>query len=473
MAETPLDAVRRLHAKLEKRKTYAKKWSDYYEGKRPLLFASPEFSQLSGGLFDGFSDNWCQVVPDAMVERLCPMGFRLEDGTLDKDAWKAWRSSECDVEFGLAALEALLSGRSFVMVWKPDGVNTEITFEHASQAIVEYVPGRRRVRKQALKVWTDGSLDYAVLITPDVVYRFERTADGMTEWRPRQTGLRRAETAHLPNPMGEVFMVELPNRSRLKAHPRSEIETVAPLQDAVNTLWAHLLTAADNLAVPARAILGMDRPTREIVDPESDEVVGEEDLPIAPFRRDRLLWLEGRDAKIAEFSAADLTNYTNVIEVAVRHIAAQTRTPASYLTGEISNVSADTLTATESGLVAKVQEVQRHLGAALREVMRLEAKAAGETDRAAALALGSVIWRDAQFRSDAQYADALTKFKAIGVPDEALWERIPGVTPDQIERWKSMRTDQAAAVVGGDLASMFGTKPDPADQAPEDVAPTQ
>jgi hypothetical protein len=465
MAETPLDAVRRLHAKLERRKTYAQKWSDYYEGRRPLLFASPEFSQLSGGLFDSFSDNWCAVVPDAMVERLCPMGFRLEDGTLDKTAWRAWRSNECDVEFGLAALEALLAGRSYVMVWRPDGINTEITFEHSSQAIVEYVPGQRRKRKQALKVWTDGALDYAVLITPDVVYRFERQANGTDEWKPRQTGLRRSDQAHLKNPMGEVFMVELPNRSRLRGKPRSEIETVAPLQDAINTLWAHLLTAADNLAVPARAILGMDRPTREITDDEG-EVVGEEDLPIQPFRRDRLLWLEGRDASIAEFSAADLTNYTNVIEVAVRHVAAQTRTPASYLTGEISNVSADTLTATESGLVAKVQEVQRHLGAALREVMRLEAIASGEAGRAEGLALGSVIWRDAQFRSDAQYADALTKYKSIGVPDEALWERMPDVTPEMVERWKSMRTDQAAAIVGGNLASMFGAKPDQEEEPP-------
>ncbi|AKY02152.1 portal protein [Streptomyces phage Nesbitt] len=463
MAETPLATVRRLHAKLVKRKTYADKWSSYYEGQRPLLFASPEFSQMSGGLFDGFSDNWCQVVPDAMVERLRPVGFRLEDGTLDKAAWKAWRSNECDVEFGLAALEALLAGRSFVMVWKPDGINTEITFEHASQAIVDYVPGRRRVRRAALKVWTDGTVDYAVLITPKVVYRYERLANGTDEWKARRTGLAPQETAHLANPMGEVFMVELPNRSRLRGKPRSEIETVAPLQDAINTLWAHLLTAADNLAVPARAVLGMDRPTREITDDEG-EVIGEEDLPIAPFRRDRLLWLESQNASIAEFSAADLTNYTNVIEVAVRHVAAQTRTPASYLTGEISNVSADTLTATESGLVAKVQEVQRHLGAALREVMRLEALAAGDVARAASLALGDVIWRDAQFRSDAQYADALTKYKAIGVPDEALWERMPDVTPDMVERWKSMRTDQAAAIVGGDLASMFGSKPEPGEE---------
>ncbi len=234
---------------------------------------------------------------------------------------------------------------------------------------------------------------------------------------------------------------------------------MAPLQDAVNTLWCHLMTAADQLALPARAVLGMDRPTREILDSEG-EVIGEEDLPIDRFRSDRLLWLEREGASIAEFSAADLTNYTKVIETAVQHIAAQTRTPPHYLLGQMVNISADALTAAESGLVAKVAERQRFFGASLREVMRLEALAAGDVGRAEGLALGDVVWRDAQYRSDAQYADALTKYKAIGVPDEALWERIPGVTPDEIERWKSMRNDQAAAVVGGDIAGLFGVKPE-------------
>lgn len=464
MAEAPLDMVIRLRAKLERRKHAAQKWSDYYDGERPLLFASPEFSAQSGGLFDGFADNWCQLVPDSTVERLVPMGFRLADGTIDNVAAEAWRRSECDVEVGLALLEALISGRSFALVWKPDGVNTEITFEHVSQAIVEYAPGRRRLRSAGLKVWDDGTYEYATLFMPDVVYRFQRPCDQAGQWETRRAGLAPSEPANFPNPMGVVPLVEIANRSRLRGSPRSEIQNVAPLQDAVNTLWAHLMTAADQLALPARAVLGMDRPTREILDADG-EVIGEEDLPIDRFRSDRLLWLEREGAQIAEFSAADLTNYTKVIETAVQHIAAQTRTPPHYLLGQMVNISADALTAAESGLVAKVQERQRFFGASLREVMRLEALADGDVARAEALALGSVIWRDAQYRSEAQYADALTKYKSIGVPDEALWERIPEVTPDEIERWKLMRDDQAAAIVGGNMAGLFGPKPDEVTEA--------
>ncbi|MEU5149732.1 phage portal protein [Streptomyces yangpuensis] len=439
--------------KLGRRRKRIKTFSDYYNGEHVLKFASPEFKGQSGDLFEGFADNWTQVVPDAVVERLVPMAFRLEDGSLDEQAWKSWRRNECDIEVSLAFLEALITGRSYVLVWKPNGVDTEITFQDASSAIVEFKPGTRRERAVGMTVWADGSKEKAALFFPDVVYWFARDKSqtgSAAEWQ---------QTDEKENPLKIVPLVPLENRSRLHGKPISEIANVIPLQDGVNTLWAHLFTASDQLALPARAILGMDRPTREILDADG-EVIGEEDLPIDRFRSDRLLWLEREGAQIAEFSAADLTNYTNVIAVAVRHIAAQTRTPPSYLTGEMVNISADALIASEAGLVSKTQERQRFFGAALREVMRLEALASGDAARAEKLRLGSVVWRDAQFRSEAQYADALTKYKAINVPDEALWERIPGVQPDEVERWKSMRTDQAAAIVGGNIAGLFGPKPE-------------
>lgn len=452
---TPIQDLEHLHGKLKKRAARVARWSRLYDGDAPLKFASPEFATQTGGLFEGFSDNWCQVVPDATVERMVPVGYRLESGELDKAAWRAWRRNECDVDVSLALLDALITGRSFGLVWKPAG-ETVISFHDVDQAIVEYVPGKRRVRRAGLLLWGDGEYDRATLFYPDMVFKFRRKGSG--PWVQESAG---------SNPMGVVPLVALENRARLRGKPVSEIATVAPMQDVVNTLWAHTLTASDDMAAPARAVLGMDRPTREILDDETGEVIGEEDLPIENFRRRKLLWLEREGASIAEFSAADLANYTRVIEVAVRHIAAQTRTPPSYLTGEMINVSADALVASEAGLVAKVTERQRFFGSALREIMRLEAIAAGEPERASALALGSVVWRDPQFRSEAQYADALVKYKAIGVPDEALWARMPDTTAEEIERWKSMRTDQAAAILGGDMAAMYGIKGE-AEAGPED-----
>ena len=456
--ESPQDMVTRLRAKMKRRADVAKTYSDYYDGDHPLKFASPEFSSLSGNIFAGFSDNWCQVVIDSALERMVPLGFRLGNGDIDTVAGEAWRRSECDVEVSLALLDAMASSRSFGLVWKPDGESTEITFEHISQCIVEYVPGSRRKRSAGLKVWQDQDLEFATLFLPDRVYRFQRMSPDGGQWENRTAGLGKDESPHFENPMGEVPLVELANRQRLRGKPSSDIANVIPLQDSVNTLWAHLMTASDYLAVPARAVLGMDRPTKEILD-QDGEVIGEEDLPIERFRSDRLLWLENEGPSIAEFSAAKLSNYTQVIEKAEQHIAAQTRTPPHYLLGQMVNISDDALSAAESGLVAKVTERQRVFGAALREIMRLEAIASGDPDRAEQLAKGSVVWRDPQFRAESQYADALTKYKAVGVPDEALWERIPDVDSNVVERWKSMRDDQAAAIVGGNVADLFGPKP--------------
>ncbi|MFE9335266.1 phage portal protein [Streptomyces sp. NPDC007063] len=470
--ESPRDVVIRLRAKMRKHEQAADTWSRLYDGEQDLLFTSPEFALQTGGLFDDFADNWCQTVPDTKVERMQPMAFLFADGEPDTAAWEAWNRSQCDVEYPLAALEKLVCARSYASVWRPDGETTEITFHHTSRAIVEYEPLRRRVRRYGLTVGEMDEHEVATLFhsADGMVYRFQRnrSAGDVGEWVPRTVGLRRSEPSHFPSPMGNVVpLVEFANRGRLKGPPVSELRNVAPLQNVVNTLWVDLLTGADSAALPAQVILGARKPMRDILD-DDGEVVDQEELPIAKFRRDRLLWLEQEGARIAEFSAGDLENFTKVITLAVNHIAAQTRTPPHYLLGQMVNVSADAIAAGESGLVATVREQIRADGANLRELMRLEAIASGEPGRAASLETGRVKWRDPQFRSGAQYADMLTKYKAIGIPDEALWEMIPDVDATDIERWKTMRDDQAAAIVGGNIGDLFGVKDEP---VPDDGGP--
>jgi len=471
--DTPERMIEKLKQRLAGREAKTNEWNSLYDGDRPLKYASPEFSEQTGGLFDDFSDNWCKTVPDTVRERLAVVAFQLEDGTPDKEAMRAWRRNRADVEVGLALLDALVVARSHAMVWNTAG-QSDITFVPTGQAIVEYVPGTRGVRRAGLRVWSDGSHEFATLFVrsqggrPPMVYRRQRTMNGGF-WAARTIGLRTSEQTDFVNPMGdEIPLVEIANRARLHGKPQSEIASVAPLQDGVNTLWAHLFTAADFAALPQRVILGMDKPVKDIVDPGTGDIIGEEDVPLGQYSKDRLLWLSKVGAQIGQFSAADLTGYLKVIETVVRHIAAQTRTPPQYLLGEMANIAADALEAAESGLVAKAMDKQLHFGADLREVMRLEALASGDPARAESLAMGKVLWRDAQFRSEAQYADALTKYKAIGVPDEALWRMIPGIEPEQIDEWVRLRdaaaaaAAQAAATAFADFGSGDGSSQDPA-----------
>jgi hypothetical protein len=49
-----------------------------------------------------------------------------------------------------------------------------------------------------------------------------------------------------------------------------------------------------------------------------------------------------------------------------------------------------------------------------------------------------VVWRDTEARSLAATVDALGKLtQMLGVPPQSLWERIPGVTQQDVEAWKA------------------------------------
>jgi hypothetical protein len=127
--------------------------------------------------------------------------------------------------------------------------------------------------------------------------------------------------------------------------------------------------------------------------------------------------------------------FTDVIEIAVGHIAAQTRTPAHYLLigGTIANVSGDAMKALETGLVKRTEEKTQHFGRAIRDVFELAALVGDDQAKAAAVRGGKVLWKDVENRSDAQRADALLKKRDIGYPLRYLLE-LDGLPPQEITR---------------------------------------
>jgi len=259
-------------------------------------------------------------------------------------------------------------------------------------------------------------------------------------------------------------MVELPNRPLLGQEPISDVMGVIAMQDAVNLLWAQLFTASDYAALGQRIIIGAEVPKMPILD-STGEVVGEKPVDLQVLREKRLLWVPDKDATVSEWKAADLKAYTDIIEVAVGHIAAQTRTPQHYLVGKMANLSADALKAAETGLVKKTQEKQLYFGEAIREMFRLASLAQGDKGKAKAVASGKVLWKDAEMRSEAQLSDSLVKLSTLGFPFEWIAERY-GLSPTEVERVVAMKKEQQDSALFGDLMSQ---PPEPPPVAP--VAP--
>lgn len=465
-----------LEAELMNRSGEADRLNAYYRGEHQLRFASPEFREYFGQRYRGFSDNWTQVVADSPVERLTPIGIKAAgQDRADQDLWRVWQVNGLDADCQLGFLGAGIARRCFVLVWgDPDDESTpEVTFEDARECVVAYVPGSRRKRRAGLKRWQDGTSEYATLYLPTEVWKFRRPllrqaksmnlagVDELLEWQPRDMGAN--EPNPQPNPMGVVPLVELPNRPMLADDPLSDVSGTVAMQDAINLLWAHLFTASDYASLAQRVILGAEMPVTPILD-DKGQVVGERPVDLSRFTKDRVMWVEDEHAKIAEWSAADLSAFTGVIEVAVGHIAAQTRTPQHYLIGRMANLSGDALIAAETGLVKRTQEKQMWFGQALREVFRLIALAQGDEPKARSLAAGKVLWADAESRSHAQLADALMKLHSMGFPFEWIAARY-GLTPTEIADVLVMKEREAAMDPVGALADHLerSAPPEPAE----------
>lgn len=454
-----------LAAELSARSGVVARHNDYYRGKHPLRFASEEFRKYCAERYEGFSDNWVQPVADSPVERLTVTGVQaLGEAKADRELWEVWQRNGLDADSQLGFLGAVTSARCYVLVWGDPGDPDIpcVTFEDASSAVVGYEPGSRRRRRAALKLWQDGFSEFATLYLPDQVWKFKRPLgrqpakspqmaeadEVMNTWQPREMG---DEPNPQPNPMGVVPMVELPNRPLLAEDPISDVAGVIAMQDAINLLWALLFNTSDAASLPQRIITGADLPKTPVLDANGQKV-GERPVPLERLIKDRILWLTNPEAKADSWPAANLTAYTDVIEVSVGHVAAQTRTPQHYLIGKMANLTGDALIAAETGLVKKTQEKILWFGQALREMFVLIALARGEAGKARALGAGEVLWADTQSRNLAQLADSLLKLRQIGFPFEFLAGRF-GLTPTEVADLVAMREreaqlDPAAQILG-------------------------
>ena len=452
-----------LDMELQHRRPAIERNNAYYRGSQRLAFASDQFRKFHAERYRDFADNWVQVVSDSPVERLTVNGVMPAGADkVDDESWRVWQRNALDADSQLGFLGAVNAGRSFVLVWgDPSDPDTPcVTFEDASQCVILYAPGSRRKKLAALKRWSDGGTQYSTLYLADGVWKFElgirqpcdkspsieQAEQETLEWLPRDMG---NEPNPQPNPMGVVPMVELPNKPTLVGDPISDVRGVVAMQDAVNLLWAQLFTASDYASFPQRIVTGAEIPEIPILG-ENGDIVGSRPVDLERFAVDRVMFFTGENVKTDEWTAANLNAYTDVIEVAVGHIAAQTRTPQHYLIGKMANLSGDALIAAETGLVKRIEEKQIWFGQALREMFQLIALAQGNDDKAASIAGGRILWANAESRSHAQLADALLKLKQIGFPFEWLALKY-GITPTEIVellamREKEMKLDPMGAV---------------------------
>lgn len=473
--------MQRLASELRLRQPAIQRRMAYVRGDQPLAYASPEFSRYMGDRFAGFSDNWCLPITQTPAERMVVQGIRLDSDDLrpDPEMSRVWRTNNCERGAAEAFVVGLAAARAFALVWgdDEDPETPVITWERPEQAIVAYRPDTGKPIA-GLKLWSDddAGYEYATLYTRDRVWKWQRrgvalvvkheprpAVDPTGGWEPRQPD--GDDTWPIGNPMGMVPLVEFRNQTLLDDSPMSDIDGVMAMQDTINLIWAYLVNALDYASLPQRIIIGAEVPRIPILNAEG-QVVGERPVDLDQLVKDRILWVPGEDASATEWSAARLDVFSSVIERAIEHIAAQTRTPSHYLIGRIANLSADALTAAETGLVSKTRERLTYFTPSLRRVYALVAAAQGNPERARAAISGTLVWGDIQFRSLAQKVDALMKLHGMGFPLEWIAEQY-GLEPPEVQRVMQMREREMLMDPVGAIAQTLERTRPPGPDSPE------
>lgn len=372
--------------------------------------------------------NMMRLVVTVLAQNLYVDGYRPAGLAENSEAWRFWQANRMDARQHGVHRAALKYGIAYNLVLPGEPV-----------PVITPMSPRRMTAFYGDPVNDEWPL-YAVEVTTERKKNSQgklesinrvRLFDDMASYRftSSQGGQRVEFDGSEEHGLGRCPVVRYLNEVDLDEGEAvaGEVEPLIELQDQVNSTTFNLLMAQQYTAFRQRWATGM----APIQDPEG--------RPIEPFRPgvDRLWVAEDATTKFGEFSATDLTGYLESRKESITEMATISQTPPYYLLGVVANLSAESLAAARDGLDRKIDERKSTFGESHEQTLRLAALAAkdeaGWEDLAA-----QVVWRDTSTRALAQTVDALGKLHALlGIPQQELWERVPGVTQTDIARWKA------------------------------------
>lgn len=425
------DILESLSARLDEVQSPLAKLDAYYDGKQPAAFLSQKSKDALDGRLRVLSVNFPRLLVNSLAERIRVTGFRgIGDETADPSLWQVWENNDLTTQSHLAHVDALTHGRSYVIVWADESGKPLVTVESARQVITAHNPATGSVTA-AVKRWEDGRQHFAV------VYE----ADKITRYQGKENALQVVEV--IPNPLGEVPVVPIVNRSRLlDVYGSSEMSDILDLTDGLNKIMSDALVSSEFFARPRRWVTGL-----EIVEDENG-------TPIDPFSSEanRVWQSENPDTKFGQFDGARLDGYGDLTAVLTQQIGAISGLPPHYLglNGD-QPPSADAIRSAEASLVAKVTGKQRMFGRSWAKIADLIVRVRdGHNDRDF-----ETLWASPETRTPGQLADAALKLNQMGVPLAAVLANPLGYSPAEIDQIIVQRRAEALDTAGADLSAFL------------------
>lgn len=157
----------------------------------------------------------------------------------------------------------------------------------------------------------------------------------------------------------------------------------------------------------------------------------------------RMLISDDPNTRFDQLDETPLEGFLRAEEQSIRNFAALNQFPPHILLGNISNLSAEALTAAEAQLTRFITFLHVSWGESHEELFRLLAEALGDSAGKEAFG-GEVRWRKITQDAFPAVVDGLGKLvQMVGLPQRAAWAMVPGVSSGQLEDWESLKADEA------------------------------
>ncbi len=424
------DVKRAVAALLEKKRSYDQLWR-YYDGPQPLVYSTERLEQVFKSITARFTQNWCGVVVDSVLERLELKQFLVQNDEATTRQLNGWfESSGLNLDADDAELCALVTGESYVITWPNEDGELEAFYNDSRMCHIFYEPDNPRRKRLAAKWWGhDNGKARLTLYYADRLEYYESTQE-MDKISQESAAFQRKplkesdlDSWWVENPL-EIVPVWHLRRERRAI--KSELgPSILDQQDAINKLMNDMMVSSEFGAFKQRYIISqadlgqLKNAPNEIWDlPAGDGL--------------------GQPTTVGEFSETQLANFMDQIEKLATAVSKMSRTPQYYFfLGARADPSGETLLAMDAPLVKKVESYIKRFR---REWVALGRFVAGQLGLTIAPNALDVVYADP--RTVQPKTEAETRKTAVesGIPLVTTLRR-DGWTPEELAQ---MEADKAA-----------------------------
>jgi len=356
------------------------KYFAYYDGKAPLIYSRERLRDIFASIDARFTQNWCAVVIDSLLERLNLMQFVIAENEADTEFLnREWQLSDMALDADDAHLTALVTGEAYVIAWKEEGEPATAYYNDPRNVHLFYSGDNPRRKRFACKWWIgDDDHRYLTLYYPDRLEYYRSTnsiakttvATGtLVIANDVQTAASFGEPLIADNPYGEIPVFHLRRESRTI---KSELTNIIEIQDSINKLLSDMMVAAEYGAFKQRWVISQ-------VDVRGKFKNSPDEIWAIPAGDG-----EGQQTSVGEFTPTELGNYLSAVEQMVQSVAVISRTPKHYFLAQGGDPSGEALIAMEAPLNKKAQKYIDRFSSTWRKVaqfmLKLEGKQIDELD---------------------------------------------------------------------------------------------